>query len=119
METICIQLDKPPKGMDHALRLEGRALAKNWDKLRVFAQELKARPLDDFFEKESSSAVWFAPSDALATLERLLRRIASDKRGMDNVRLLIRDLNSYENILSSAQARGSKFRFSTQPEEER
>lgn len=119
METIYIRLEKPPKGMNHARSVQGRAAAKNWDKLRLFARELKARPLDDFLGSDAPGGAWYQPSDALTTLKRLKTRIASDGRGMDNVRILLRDLNSYENILNSALARGSKFRFSIGPDDEK
>jgi len=111
METIYIRLQKPPSGANHARSIDGRAAAKNWEKLKVFAEELQAKPLDAFFGNDSSGGNWYSPTEALATLHQLLKRINRDKRGMDDVRLLIRDLNSYENILSSAKARGSKFRF--------
>jgi len=112
METIYVCLEVPPKGANHAQTVEGRAAAQNWDKLRVFAQELGVTPLDKFLGAAESGGPWFPAAEALATLRQLITRVSSNRKGVDNVRLLIRDLNSYENILSSAQARGSKFRFS-------
>ncbi|MFA5975162.1 MAG: hypothetical protein WC859_03240 [Elusimicrobiota bacterium] len=116
METIYIYLEKPPRGMNHARTVQGRAAANNWTKLNAFARELKARPLNDFLGNDTDAGTWFPPKEALATLQRLITRIASDRQAVDNVRHLIRDLNSYENILSAAQARGSKFHFSTRKE---
>jgi hypothetical protein len=118
METIYIRLEKPPAGMNHARSVQGRAAAKNWEKLKVFARELNAKPLDAFLSSNAAGSAWFPPSEALRTLQQLIRRIASDKRSVENFRLLLRDLNSYENILSSAEARGSKFRFSDRQEEQ-
>ena len=114
MENIYIRLEIPPKGMNHARSVEGRAAAKNWAKLRTFALESNARPLDDFLSKDvpGVAGAWFRPAEALKTLRTLMTRITADKRAIDNVRLLIHDLHNYENILSAADARGSKFRFS-------
>jgi hypothetical protein len=117
METLYIHLERPPKGMNHANSVQGRAAAKNWEKLKTFARELNAKPLDDFLGSDTGREAWFLPADALITLQRLIPRITSDKRGMDNVRHLIRDLNSYENILSAAKGRGSRFRFSSRQDE--
>ncbi len=112
METVYVCLEIPPKGQNHARTVEGRAAAQNWEKLRAFAQELNATPLDKFLEDSPVGGDWHPASEALKTLRQLITRVSSNRKSVDNVRLLIRDLNSYENILTSAQARGSKFRFS-------
>jgi hypothetical protein len=118
METIYILLEKPPKGQNHAFRVEGRSAAKNWEKLRTFAHQMNTRPLDDFLVNNAANDKWYPPSDALTTLQRLISCVSSDRKSVDNIRHLIRDLNSFENILSSAEARGSRFRFAIEQEKE-
>lgn len=116
METIFIRLEHPPKGKNHATSIEGRAAAKNWDKLTTAAKEINARPLQDFLRNSSES--WYSPNDAINSIRKLVSRIASNKTHFENARLLLRDLSSYENILSAAAARGSRFQFTpTVPEE--
>ena len=114
-ETIFIRLEKLPKGRNHAPDVDGRLMAKNWDKLNALAQEINAKPLDMFYVtpiRESVKEVWFQPSEALTTISKLISSIAANTKRFDQARLLIRNLNSYENILVSAQQRGSGFRFS-------
>jgi hypothetical protein len=112
METIYIQLQNPPKGMNHARSVEGRAAAKNWEKINNLARTINSTPLEDFMGEGTDE--WYSPSEGLVAIRKLIPRIAADLRSHDQGRLLIRDLNSYENILSAADARGSKFRFSAQ-----
>lgn len=117
MEAIYIRLDKMPKGRNHAPSVEGKSVAKNWDKLNVVARELNTTPLDGFLRKSlDAEETWYRPSEGLATIARLITRITSNTRAFDHARQVIKDLNSYENILAAAEARGSKFRLSTDPE---
>ncbi len=112
METLYIRLEKPPKGANHA-RIGGRIAAKNWKKLTAIALEMNAKPLEHFLGTESADGkgVWFRPSEALVTIRKLISSISSNKREYENPRQLIQDLNTYENILTSADARSSKFQF--------
>jgi hypothetical protein len=109
METYYVRLQKPPQGANHATKVGGRSAAKNWTKLNAIATELNIKPLQDFVA--GTKETWFAPSEALATIRKLVTRISADKRGFEDMRLLVRDLQGYENILTSAEARNSKFYF--------
>ena len=113
METVYIKLDKPPAGKSHARLVEGRAAARNWDRLAVLARELSVKPLQDFVRSapKGTREYWHRPSEAVVSIGRLLSRIATDKTRFEDARLLLRDLADYENILSAAQARGSRFQF--------
>lgn len=117
MEALYIRLEYPPKGNNHAHSVAGRAAARNWDKLRAFADEMGVKPLDAFIEQSPESDKWHQPADALRVLQRLHSHITAHRKTLDNPRMLIRDLGSYENILFAAQARGSRFRFTTTPPE--
>lgn len=112
METIYIRLEKLPKGLNHAPTVGGRSAAKNWEKLNTIARELNIKPLDSFLRTGANGKeTWFPPAEALATIGQLISRISSNTRRFEQARQVIRDLNSYENILVSAQARDSKFCF--------
>ena len=115
MDTLYIKLEKPPNGKSHARMVEGRAAARNWDRLAALARELSVKPLQDFVcpapAAEGTREAWHRPSDAVTTIGRLLSRISTDKTRFEDVRLLQRDLTGYENILAAAAARGSRFQF--------
>jgi hypothetical protein len=127
--TFYIRLETPPKGANHAKNFGGLVAAKNWDKLTAAARELGIKPLQDFVsigEKELNAlgkkvlgnAVvvkkerWFPAHEGLTTIRKLISRVSQDKHGFEKTRMLVRDLQSYENILSAAEARGSRFHFS-------
>ena len=115
METYFIRLDKLPAGHNHARTVHGRSAAKNWTKLTAIARALNTKPLQDFVIREEASRgakeIWFSPSEALVTIGKLISHISTDKTGLEDARMLIRDLNDYANILSAASARSSKFQF--------
>jgi hypothetical protein len=131
-----IRLDSPPKGINHAQKFEGKTAAKNWEKLTAAAKDMDITPLQDFVslgkadlatilgKKAVGTTVvirkerWFPPQVALSTIRKLMSRIASEKTAFEQPRMLIRDLQAYENILTAADARGSRFHFSPDLEEE-
>ena len=116
METYYIRLDKLPGGHNHARTVNGQSAAKNWVKLTSIARELHIRPLQDYVLREgiprNAKEIWFSPAEALVTIGKLISYISSNPSGLENTRMLIRDLNEYANILSAASARSSKFQFS-------
>jgi hypothetical protein len=113
METVFIRLENPPRGMDHARMVDGRGTAKNWDRLRALAHRLNTRPLQDFI-RSGTRGTWFSPNEAMDTIRKFISYVSSDKVHFEEARLLLKDLSSYENILSAAMARGSRFQFAAE-----
>jgi hypothetical protein len=115
METIHIRLDKPPQGSNFAKHVEGRTVARNWDRLTVMATEIKIRPLSTYLApvgtSDDATSPWFSASEAAGVLARLMSQIAHQRLRFENAKKLISELAAYENILRSASARGSRFRF--------
>lgn len=127
--TLYIRLEEPPKGTNHAKQIAGKAVAKNWVKLNDIARQLEIRPLHDFVSSARTDPAtlvsrtvpsepakpvreqWYSPAEALATIRKLMSRVAADKHAFTEQRLLVRDLQSFENILGAAEARGSRFHF--------
>jgi hypothetical protein len=125
-----IRLETPPKGVNHAKSFEAKSAAKNWIKLTTAAKQLGIKSLQDFVStgkkdlatflgrKPSGTTIavrkdtWYPARDGLNTLRKLISQVSQNKIAFDGARALIRDLQSYENILSAAEARGSRFHFS-------
>jgi hypothetical protein len=133
--TFYIRLETPPKGANHARSFGGLVAAKNWEKLTVAARDLGIKPLQDFVslsEKDLAALInkkagatitvkkerWFPAHEGLSTIRKLISRVSNDKHGFEKTRMLVRDLQSYENILAAAEARGSRFHFSPDLETE-
>lgn len=128
--TFYIRLRTPPKGVNHARAVDGKTAAKNWEKLTVAARQMGVKPPQDFVSigkpeltaligKAAGSSVkrapgerWFLASEALVTIRALISYVSTARKTFDDGRLLIKDLQGYENILRSAEARGSRFHFS-------
>src|SRR4051794_19706829 len=127
--TLYIRLEHPPKGTNHAKTIAGKAAAKNWNKLSEVARDLQVKSLQSFVSSSATDPTtlnapsdarlpgsvvkeqWFSPGEALQTIRKLMSRISADKRAFQDYRLLMKDLQSFENILGSAEARGSRFHF--------
>ena len=134
INSYYIRLDTPPKGINHATSFEGKTAAKNWEKLTAAAKELGIKPLQDFVNTKaviegsidgskkaganSRKEGWYTAHDGLNTIRKLISLISHRRNAFEGTRTLIRDLQSYENILSAAQARGSRFHFSMLVKEE-
>lgn len=114
METLYIRVESAPSGKNHAKAIEARAAAKNWAKLLVLAAEVGTPALDQFMV--SPKGQWFSAKEGLRTIGRLISRISADKRQYQDARLLLGELASFENILSAAAARGSRFHLSPDQE---
>jgi hypothetical protein len=131
-----IRLEMPPKGVNHAKNFEAKAAARNWGKLTVAAKQLGIKSLQDFVNTSKNDLaaflgkkpvgnivtvrkeMWYPARDGLNTLRKLISQVSQNKIAFDGARALIRDLQSYENILSAAEARGSRFHFSSEIEKE-
>jgi len=107
----------PASGANHARSFGGKTVAANWTRLTAAARQLGIKSLEDFVgtpTKENPGAAqrWFLPQEGLTSIRRLISTISSNTRAYDHSRNLIRDLQSYENILAAAESRGSRFHFS-------
>lgn len=107
----------PAKGANHARTFEGKTVAANWGKLTATAKQLGIKSLQDFVGVQPDASTkqtekWFLPQDGLICIRKLISTVSSNSKAFEHTRNLIRDLQGYENILSAAESRGSRFHFS-------
>ena len=128
--TFFVRLKQPPQGLNHARLVAGKTAAKNWEKLGAVALKIGVKPLQNFVSigkpelnallaKAANSAVklapgdrWFLASEALASVRARISSVSRDPKTFESARQLIQDLQRYEDILRSAEARQSRFHFS-------
>jgi len=112
METIYIHLEKPPKGMDQRVRCKGGRRRRTGISSGLRA-ELKAKPLDEFSSEATpagEAGIRLPPH--CHPPKRIDHSLASDRPGLSTMPdISSRPEQLDENILTSAEARGSKFRF--------
>lgn len=102
----------------------GKALAKNAERLARASKRLEVAPLeafcsvsdeemDDLIGEEiaGEDPTWFAPADGLRTLEVLLQDVRRDPKSYDGIEALTADLEQLITLLNAAQKQGARFRM--------
>ncbi len=111
--------EKLLEGIDPAIAIDGKMLAKASDKLTVIAQQLKVTPLEGFLgvlldiELDIDiEELWFEPSEGLISVDALLAYLEKTPKAVPHQEDVISDLQGLKEALELAQQHKTKTRFS-------
>jgi hypothetical protein len=127
-----VALERDTAGITGALPHHGKALLFAQHHLEEFARELNLPPLKAFFSsdpvavtaylheqgieanpEELAAEEWFAPADALPTVQALLEQLHDPPVGLGQIDKVRADLTAMADILTAAADRGVSFHIAT------
>jgi hypothetical protein len=128
--TITIERELPDATAAYVKAGQGKALAREAERLDTAARVKKVQPLESLLSESQAALAaqlrdqgfdpakmrlppeqWFAASDGLKTVRALAEYVAGDLNKFKQPQPILRDLKSAEALLVAADAAGARFHF--------
>ena len=108
--------EKLLEGIDPAIAIDGKMLAKASDKLTIIAQQLKVTPMEGFLGAVpyieldvEMEELGFEPSEGLTSVDALLAYLEQTPKAVSGQEGVISDLQGLKEVLEMAQQHNTRF----------